>query len=49
MTNKGNSNQVKILVVIGVIGFTESTNWRTRIIYLLLVRPVTKLQIQLAK
>ena len=27
MINKENSNQVKILVVLGVIRFTGSTNW----------------------
>jgi len=29
--NKENSNYVRILVAIGVIGFTESTNWQFKI------------------
>jgi hypothetical protein len=47
--NKEDCYHVRILLVLGVICFAKSTNGQTRIIYLLLLRPISNLEVHLAK
>ena len=49
MINKENSNQVRILVILKVIRFAELAVGLTRVTYLLLLRPISNLQIQPVK